>query len=163
MFVICIESLYRTGIRYALSIRSSTNNEILYIEANCIPLYIQVKKQQLRFWLTIQQLIRQDPENVISKLIVQAEALHLQYIKYYNDLCVKYQTPTKCYKDLMSDFITVHKSKILEENDTLSKLGAYRDVNPTLCNPNYANVFEIDRIRFDTGWDRTTYESKQEE
>ena len=39
--------LYRLGLKYALSIRSSINNELVYIESDRIPLYVRVKKQQL--------------------------------------------------------------------------------------------------------------------
>ena len=112
-----VESLYRLGIKYALSIRPSINNEIVYMESDCLPLYIRVKKQQLRFWLNMHQISQEDPENPISKLIIQGEALNLQYIKYYKELQVMYQSPYKCYDHLKSDFIITNKTKILQENE----------------------------------------------
>lgn len=42
-----IEVTYRSGLKRALSIRESTNTEIVYIEANRTPLNIRISKQQL--------------------------------------------------------------------------------------------------------------------
>ena len=51
-----IETMYRQGIKSALSVRESTNNEIVYIETGLYPLFIRVKKQQMNFWNSIQNL-----------------------------------------------------------------------------------------------------------
>ena len=42
-----VETMYRYGIRLALSLRNSTNNEILYVETGSYPLFIRVKKLQI--------------------------------------------------------------------------------------------------------------------
>ena len=55
-----LETLYRTGIKYAMhmSIRPTINNELVYTESGCLPLFIRIKKQQLKFWKTIQLCLK---------------------------------------------------------------------------------------------------------
>ena len=50
-----LETLYRSGLRTALSIRNTTCNEITYIESGQYPLECKVKKQQLKFWKMLLQ------------------------------------------------------------------------------------------------------------
>ena len=49
-----IEVAYRLGLKRALSVRETTNTEIVYTEANRMPLNIRITKQQLNFWLNLQ-------------------------------------------------------------------------------------------------------------
>ena len=71
--------MYRYGIRSALSVRNSTNNEILYVETGRYPLFIRVKKLQIIFWKSIKNL-SSDPDQHISKLINQAKTLNVTYM-----------------------------------------------------------------------------------
>ena len=79
-----IEALYRQGIKSALSIRMTTNNEIVYLESGRSPLIIRIKKQQLRFWLALQHLTNVDLDNHISKLVRTDK--NLNFIEYYKTL-----------------------------------------------------------------------------
>ena len=49
-----LECWYRKAIKYALSVRPSVNNEIIYIESGQYPLFCDVKSRQLKFWMKIQ-------------------------------------------------------------------------------------------------------------
>jgi len=121
-----IDVLYRTGIKYALSIRPSINNELVYNESGCLPLSIRIRTQQLKFWNNIKGIIQENPNNPLNKLLVQCDALNLPYIKYYHDL-ETYQSPTKCYVTLRNDFETQNRLRIIRTaaEDSLSRLGAY--------------------------------------
>ena len=48
-----LEVVYRIGLKTALSVRPSTCNEIVYIEAGTYPAICTVRKQQIKFWLSI--------------------------------------------------------------------------------------------------------------
>ena len=50
-----IETLYRQGLRTALGVRQSVNNEIIYIETNKYQLKCCIMKQQLKFWLIVKE------------------------------------------------------------------------------------------------------------
>ena len=53
-----VEAVYRSGLRRtALGIRTSINNEIVYIESDRFPLKCKIKKQQLKFWLHLEDYI----------------------------------------------------------------------------------------------------------
>ena len=52
-----LESLYRQGIKCALSIRNNVNNEIVYLESDLYPLIIRIKFQQTNFWRSMQEMI----------------------------------------------------------------------------------------------------------
>ena len=55
-----LETLYRFGIRNALSIQQTTPHEITYIESGLFPLNCQIKKLQFKFW---NKLLEQKNEN----------------------------------------------------------------------------------------------------
>ena len=85
-----VETMYRCGIRSALSVRNSTNNEILYVETGHYPLFIRVKNLQMIFWKSIKNL-SSDPDHHISKLINQAK--NVTYMRYYDHLVEQYDNP----------------------------------------------------------------------
>ena len=85
-----IEILYRTGLKSALSVGNSVNNEIVYVESGCVPMYIHIKKQQLEFWKGIQEVKHDIPDNPLGNLFDQSRILNIQYIKYWRDLEGKY-------------------------------------------------------------------------
>ena len=55
------EVAYRLGLKRALSIRETTNTEIVHIEADKYPLQIRVSKQQLNFWLKLKDYLLENP------------------------------------------------------------------------------------------------------
>ena len=125
-----LESLYRKGIRYALSIRNNTNNEIVYLESSRVPLFIQIKKRQLQFWKNLQTSLNDNPGNPIKQMIEKAELVNSKYISSYKNLHNLHKTPTK--KNLSDTFCNEIQIKIRAKatSDTDSKLGAYLKVNP---------------------------------
>ena len=143
-----IETLYRQGIKSALSVRMTTNNEIVYLESGLSPLIIRVKRQQLKFWLAIQHLTTNDPHNHISKLVRTAVDKKLNFIEYYENLRRDYETPKNCQTVLVKNFHDTLQQKVrgAATADKDSKLGAYFDVNPNFVNPNIKNCFELGRI-----------------
>ena len=143
-----LETLYRTGIKYAMSIRPTINNELVYTESGCLPLFIRIKKQQLKFWKTIQQTVRENDNGPLSKLIYQGETLNLPYLKYYHTLEETYINPKNCSITLQREFLDQNNLTILRgANDPLSKFGTYLQVNPNLYKPQSNELFELDRIR----------------
>ena len=143
-----IETLYRQGIKFALSVRKSTNNEIIYLEAGLGPLEIRIKKQQIKFWKSLQTLMDDNPNHHINKLIRASKNINLPFVAYYDNLTNQHQTPTRCQDTLRSAFFDELHQKIsnaaIEDKD--SKLGAYFDVNPRFQTPTFTNIFELDRI-----------------
>ena len=143
-----LEALYRKGIKYALSIRASTNNEIIYLESNRVPLSVQITKRQLLFWKTLQKHFRSNPENPLKKLIDKAELVNLKYINHYKNLSNIYDSPKHCQDTLIDTFRVTNTSKIRTKatSDPDSKLGAYLKVNTELINVNCHNLYEPDRV-----------------
>ena len=148
-----VDTCYRQGLKTALSIRHSVNNEITYAESGCFPLSIRVKKQQLKFWISLQEL---DPQHHIKKFIALGESLHLPFLNHYKNLKTRYENPKKCQDTLRSEFTTSLKEKFQREgsNDPDSRLGTYHECNPLLEYPSSLPAFEPDRItvtRYRTG------------
>ena len=50
-----VEVIYRQGLRMALGVRTTTCNEIVYIESNTYPLKCRILSQQLKFWKTVKK------------------------------------------------------------------------------------------------------------
>ena len=61
-----VETAFRQGLKAALSVRDSVNNEIVYVESGEIPLEIRITKQQLKFWLAIQDIARDNPNHYLA-------------------------------------------------------------------------------------------------
>ena len=89
-----IETLHRSGIRKALSVRNGINNEILYIGSGRYPLYIRIKKKQIKFWRSLSEFITDD--HYIGKLVKDAKNHHVEFMHYYKDLYETYETPKNC-------------------------------------------------------------------
>ena len=99
-----IEIIHRSGIIYTLSIRPTINNELIHIDSGCFPLFISIRKLQLKFWTNIYQIAQESPDNPIRKLLNLGENLGVSCIKYYRDLEERYITPINCYNTLKSEF-----------------------------------------------------------
>ena len=148
-----IDTVYIQGLKTALSIRHSVNNEIVYVESDRYPLTIRIKKQQLKFWLSLQEL---DPQHHITKFILLAENLNIPYIKHFKNLEILYQNPKNCQDILRAEFTAETKVKFEREGNTdpESRLGAYLQCNPLLTCPSSLPAFEPERItvtRYRTG------------
>ena len=149
-----IESLYRMAIKTALSVRSNTNNEIIYIEAGLYPLECLIRKRQLKFWLELESNTN---NQVITYVLRKAEERNLKFASHYKNLKQRYQTPTNCVITLQEDFKRKWKLTIETKfsNDPISRLGTYLEVNPRLENyQENLEITELERIiltRFRTG------------
>ena len=77
-----IETVFRHGIKSALSVRSCTNNEIVYLESGLYPLNIRIRKQQLKFWQSLTELLPNDQSNYIAKLLRLAVQYNIDYVKH---------------------------------------------------------------------------------
>ena len=151
-----IETLVRLGIKSALSIRKNTPNEIVYIESGMFPIECGIRKQQLKFWLNMEEQLQNRPNAPLSRLISQALAIKLPYIMYYKNLKDVYHTPSNLLDKLKSHFEKIWLSHIntAADKDPDSKLGTYKSVNPTLQTPSINATFETERImltRYRTG------------
>ena len=152
------EAIYRCGIKSALGVRQSTNNEIVYIEAGRHPLECKIKSLQHKFWGKITTYVMDYPEAAIAKILRLEVSQSLQYVKYYNDLVTKFSNFSYCEMSIEAKFrahwrnIIVRKAEI----DPDSKLGTYLRVNPELKPfvPFPQNIMEGERkliTRFRTG------------
>ena len=110
-----IDSCFRQGLKTALSIRQSMNNEITYIESGRFPLSIRVRKQQLKFWLSLKEL---DPQHHISKFIALGQSLNLPFLNHYTNLQTLYGNPRNYQDVLRSKFTATIKEKIQFESST---------------------------------------------
>lgn len=152
-----LETLYRTGIKCALGIRNTTNNEIAYVESGQYPLECKITKQQLHFWNTLMQDKKQNPNTPLSKLIDYGLSLNVKYIAYYKALSDTYSSPEDCKNKLEKTFCDNWYKSIQKANNTDDhcKLATYLKVNPDLSPPIHdPNTFEIERIsltRYRTG------------
>ena len=133
-------SLYRKGLKFALSVRCTTNNETIYLESSRIPLTIQIKKHQLHFWNTLQENLSKTPETPLRKIIEKAEHVNSNYIKHYKYLVNLHENSKNCQKNLLNAF---HAKAV---SDVDSRFGAYMNINPELKNIDYQLLFETDRV-----------------
>ena len=144
-----IEVAYRMGLKRSLSIRETTNTEIVYIEANRLPLNIRITKQQLNFWINLQSYLNNNPDHPLKGLIDQGLSMNLPYLKYYTNLEATYTTPKECENTLSTDFRASNRTKIATKanNDPDSRLGVYMLVNPNLSSPTQSHgVLEFERV-----------------
>ena len=149
-----IETAFRQGLKAALSVRESTNNEIIYVESGESPLEVRITKQQIKFWLSILDIAQENPNHYLAKLINAAEAT--EYVKYYRNLINIYTDSKTCNDTLRDNFKNKFSTKIREAAtaDVDSKLGTYLAINPTLSKPVYEGKHEFQRVvitRYRTG------------
>ena len=150
-----LETIYRIGIKTALSIRQSTCNEIVYVESGMYPIKSLIKKQQLKFWLSLNENLVVTSN--LYKLLEEAKRIRLPFINYYESLATSYNTPENCERFFREEYLQKMKEKFNAEyvKDPDSKLGSYIQVNPDLYSPIYDDtVFELERIlitRYRTG------------
>ena len=149
-----VETMYRQGIKSALSVRESVNNEIVYIESGELPLKIRISASQLKFWVSICSLQQENPDHYISKLVRIADGT--KYIKYYKSLHQTHIYPTSCISSMKNVVFANFTKKIQDaaQSDPDSKLGSYFLVNPQFTTPSFANKLEFQRVcitRYRTG------------
>ena len=128
--------------------RHSTNNEITYIETNKFPLKCRIYKQQLKFWQNIKEYMENNPESALCYFVRQAELLNIKYVKHYQQLESRYQSPDNCLESMQLEYQALWKSKFEKSrNDVDSRLGIYIRINPALTKPAYISkvMLETDR------------------
>ena len=144
-----IETLYRQGLRTALGVRQSVNNEIIYIETDKFPMKCRIMKQQLKFWLIVKEYINNNPDSALYSFVKQAQFLNLKYIKHYEQLEDTYITPENCMKTMQTEYYRAWQTKFLQlSGDIDSRMGTYIRINPTLSKPQYISqvMLETDRV-----------------
>ena len=144
-----VEVAYRLGLKRALSIRETVNTEVVYIESNRLPVSIRIAKQQLNFWVNLQNYLNNNPDHPLKSLIDQGLASNLPYLKYYTNLEQTYQTPKNLEDQLINDFHIANKAKIRTKSndDADSRLGVYLLVNPSLTSSTQRDdLIEFERV-----------------
>ena len=141
------EVIYRNGLRTALGLRSNVNNEILYVESGKYPLRWRILKQQLKFWLSVQNYCEKSPDSALKHFLDVAIRLQLPYVTWYKSLENTYGTPETFLPMLEAECRATWKNSFDETVDIDSRMGTYAQVNPALCTPAYINatMFETDR------------------
>ena len=144
-----IEVVYRLGLKRALSVRETVNTEIIYIEADRLPLNIRIAKQQLKFWISLQSYLEANPDHPLKGLLDQGLASNLPYLKYYTDLQTTYTSPKNLEEVLTNEFRASNERKIntKSNNDAESRLGVYLQVNRNLIPPPQRHdILECERV-----------------
>ena len=143
-----VEVIYRNGLRTALGLRTNVNNEIIYTESGKYPLKCRILKQQLKFWLAVQNYCEQSPDSALKHFLDVADEIELPFVNWYKALKNTYVTPENCQRTLEAECRAKWKTSFDEAVDVDSRLGTYVQVNPTLCTPQYINeiMFETDRL-----------------
>ena len=106
-----LETIYRSAIKTMLNIRQNTNNEIVYIESDLLPLICMIKEKQLKFWNTINEQKLQNPTSPLSKLIDLASSLDCPYLQHYKTLADDYNNPEECFK-ATSNILCVSRNEL---------------------------------------------------
>ena len=99
-----VEVIYRSGLRTALGIRTSINNEIVYVEADRFPLKCKIKKQKLKFWIHVKDYTNKNPNSALDIFVIKAIEINLPFIKYYLDLERENTSPGSCLVNLEPEF-----------------------------------------------------------
>ena len=144
-----IEIIYRHGLKRALSVRQTTNNEIVYIETGRLPLSIRMAKQQLKFWNSIQVYMADNPDHPLASLIEFGQQINLPYLQYYEKLEADYNDSTTCKKSLTQAIRQDIETKIRSKGgeDDGSRFGVYMLVNPSLASPEqHHDILESERV-----------------
>ena len=148
-----VETMFRQGIKSALSVRESVNNEIVYVESGERPLEIRIAASQIKFWSSLCTIQQENPNHYISKLLeIGGET---EYVKYYKRLHERFIYPSSCVDTMRQEFTHTISEKIQRAaDDPDSRLGCYLRVNPELSSPMYTNELEFKRVcitRYRTG------------
>ena len=133
-----IEVIYRDGLRTALGIRTNINNEIVYVESQRFPVKCRIARQQLKFWLKVQEYININPDSALKHFLDKALETNLPCIEHYKRLQLMNESPNKClenHKNIFKDKWTSNLERSVEDID--SRLATYKQVNPTLTAPPY--------------------------
>ena len=91
-----IETIYRQGLKTALSVRECVNNEIVYTESGEWPLEVRICCMQMKFWMSICNIVQQRPDHYISKIINLAG--NTSYVKFYKNLYTRIHQSYNLYK-----------------------------------------------------------------
>ena len=152
------ETIYRAGLRIALDVRESINNEILYIESGRYPLQCIIKKSQVRFWINMMEYKDENSNSALAKTLEMTMEENLHIVSYYTDLLRDYNTPETCQRELNFEFKEKWTNRIRESahQDMNSRLGTYYQINPDLTPwiPYPQTIMESERklvTRFRTG------------
>ena len=121
---------YRSGLKTALSVRKNTNNEIIYIETGKFPLHCRIQKLQIKFWLYVVRYIAEFPDSALSKVVKIGLDNSIPYLRYYQNLVLKFDNPFRCEQTLNKSYTDLWKQKIVEASiDVDCKLGTYYTVS----------------------------------
>ena len=121
-----IEVKYRKLLKAILGVKTTTCNEIIYLELGRISIKTQIKIQQYRFWKKIQELDNDEP---LQKIIKSARHHKLEIIRYYDELLEKYTN----IDEIKEEFINEIKNDINQKCEIgRSKYVIYKLINPNL-------------------------------
>ena len=114
-----------------LGVRNNTPNDIIQIEANCMPLLAKVQKVQKTFWIKLKEDISANPDSPLARLVHMGGTADLPFMKYYDGLL---DSPHNTIIDFGMAAICAAKARVREEGekDSLGKYGQYIEINPTL-------------------------------
>ena len=99
-----MEAVYRSGLRTVLGIRTSINNEIVYIDSDRFPLKCKIKKQQLKFWLHVKDYISTYLRSALDTFVLKATEIDLPFIRYYRELEQENLSPASCLVSFENEF-----------------------------------------------------------
>ena len=125
-----IEVICRNGLRTALGIRTNINNEMVYVESQRFPVRCRIARQQLKFWLIVQEYININPDSALKHFLDKALETNLPCIEHYKRLQLMNESPNKClenHKNIFKDKWTSNLERSVEDID--SRLATYKQIN----------------------------------
>ena len=133
------ETLYRKAIKITFGMKRNTSNEIIFIESGLIELKSDIYKRQYKFWKKILELIDNDPESEVSKILTKGITMNVHYIRHYKKLVNDFDNEQECYNHYKLCFTNKLKEKIALKTrvNTYSALDDYIKMNPMLIAPQF--------------------------
>ena len=115
-------SLYNSGLKLAIEVRSSTPTALIFLETKQPSVLAMVRKRQLKFWLSLKKEVGSEMYNLVKR------AEKTNYIKHYRNLETLYGTPHNAYETINREFYNEQISIVENCRDEQSKLKTYKTI-----------------------------------
>ena len=134
-----VETLYRKAIKITFGMRNNTPNEIVFIETGLVELKCEIYKRQYKFWVHTMKSMDNDPHSEISKVMSNAIAKNVHYIRHYKQLLKDFRNEYECYQFHKQAFQSKLKKDVMKKTliHSYSALDDYIQINPSLATPEY--------------------------
>ena len=115
-------TLYNLGLKLALGVRNNTPTALIFLETRQPYVYAMIRKRQYNFWLNLDKRPGTEMYNLINR------ASDIKYITHYKNLEKNYENVEQVFTTLNDKFYEDNWKKIIEANDTNTKLKTYHQI-----------------------------------